>query len=455
MLFLTLVAALAVVDPSQSGSSEVSQLARGRVRVAFSSERDGAGDVFVMSGDGSYPTRLTRCSDADSPKGWIKAVGPSWSPDGTRIAFHVYRAEAPRALCVMNADGSELRILVDDRDATEAAWSPDGTEICFQSDGDLWVVSVEGGTPVQLTELPLRERGASWSPDGTRIAFSAYRYEGGRQLEELYLIELATGDIRQITSDGGETSLPEWSPDGQWLLFNAGDDDSADLYVIRADGTGRRALARTGKLYGGGWSPDGQEVYATGFFGENNDVYALAVDGSSLRRLSNHPGSENYVSVCPVAREQRGGDEERVEEFLDMEAVLSANAIDRLRAADRDLAAQRLDEAIEGFQAVLERDPGFGRVHLRLARARMLAGDLDGAKKSYRDATAFRRNERIALYNLACLCSRTGEVDEAFEALSSVLGTGLVPWSQVAKDPDFETIRADPRYEELRGRYGE
>lgn len=425
-----------------------------RVRVAFTSARDGAEDIFVMSGDGSFPTRLTPCSDPDAPEGWIKCVGPAWSPDAERIAFHVYREDAPRAIYVMRADGSERRALIDDRDAVDAAWSPDGKQIAFQSDFDLWLVPSKGGEPSRLTEMTERARHPWWAPDGTRIVFCAGNFRGGALFEEIYVVDLASGQVTQLTELGGETSLPSWSPDGRWIAFNRGDDDAADVCVMRPDGSELRPLASTGKLYGASWSPDMKELYAVGFFDENSDVYALGIDGRTLRRLSDHPGRENWVRACPQLRAPHGDDPKRVNRNLDVAELEARNAIDVLRRGNLLLREGRFADAAHTFREVLERDPGFGRVWLRLGVALHQAGEADEAMDAYAKATGYERYARTAYYNLACLHATHDRLDEAFDALEHAFAAGPVAWRQVESDPDLEALRSDPRFARLKAAHG-
>lgn len=420
-----------------------------RQRVAFTSDRDGAIDVFVMSGDGAFPTRLTPCSDADKPEGWIKAVGPAWSPDGEHLAFHVYREEAPRALCVIGADGEGLRVLIDDRDATDACWSPGGEELVFACEGDLWIVEASGGEATRITESPSTERNPTWSPDGDRIAYCAGGFQGGQLFEEIHVMDLASGETRQLTELGGETSLPSWSPDGEWIAFNVGDDDSGDLHVMRPDGGERRAVTRTGKLYGPSWSPDGSELYATGFFDANNDIYAQSLDGKRLRRLSKALGREDHSAVCPVLKEARGKDLQGVNELQDLAALEARNAIALLREGTALMRAGQYAEAAAKLRAAVKQDPGFGRVWLRLGVAHMQAGDLKAAAVAFEKAASFRKYAGNANYNLACLQAKNGQAEQAIASLNRAIDSGFVNWGLLERDTDLDSLREDTRFIEL------
>jgi len=119
-------------------------------RLAFSSEREGSGDVYVMNSDGSGQVKLTSAGATDD------IVEPSWSPSGAKIAFAL-RSGGNNDVWVMNSDGSGQTNLtpvtpsVDD----QPAWSPGGTKIAFHSDrtgnGDVWVMNSDGSEPVSYT----------------------------------------------------------------------------------------------------------------------------------------------------------------------------------------------------------------------------------------------------------------------------------------------------------------
>src|SRR6059058_5568599 len=136
-------------------------------RIAFQSDRNGDDEIYSMNSDGSgTPTNLTQDPSAQD-------FSPSWSPDGAKIAFTKSTFQAGLDVYVVSADGSGQQTNLTASDSSEnkePSWSPDGGRIAFVSnragDDDIWLMNAtDGSSPQQLTANPATDFAPAWSPD--------------------------------------------------------------------------------------------------------------------------------------------------------------------------------------------------------------------------------------------------------------------------------------------------
>jgi tricorn protease len=118
---------------------------------------------------------------------------------------------------------------------TEPALSPDRKEIAFVSGGDIWTVPATGGVASLLVSHAANEARPFYSPDGRQLAFISSRTGNG----DIYLLTLATGDLKRLTFDDGLDQLDGWSRDGRWIYFSSTSRDVGglnDLYRVSPNG---------------------------------------------------------------------------------------------------------------------------------------------------------------------------------------------------------------------------
>jgi Tol biopolymer transport system component/C-terminal processing protease CtpA/Prc len=118
---------------------------------------------------------------------------------------------------------------------TEPSLSPDRKEIAFVSGGDIWTVPATGGIASLLVSHSANEARPLYSPDGLQLAFMSSRTGNG----DIYLLTLATGDLKRLTFDDGFEQLDGWSRDGRWLYFSSTSYDIGglnDLYRVSVNG---------------------------------------------------------------------------------------------------------------------------------------------------------------------------------------------------------------------------
>ena len=118
---------------------------------------------------------------------------------------------------------------------TEPSLSPDRKEIAFVSGGDVWTVPATGGVASLLVSHAANEARPIYSPDGQQLAFISSRTGNG----DIYLLTLATGDLKRLTFDDGLDQLDGWSRDGRWIYFSSTSRDIGglnDLYRVSVNG---------------------------------------------------------------------------------------------------------------------------------------------------------------------------------------------------------------------------
>jgi len=143
----------------------------------------------------------------------------------------------------------------------EPSLSPDGAEIAFVSGGDIWTVPSRGGVAQLLVSDPATESRPLYSPDGARLAFLSNR--GGTT--NIYLLTMATGEVKRLTWADANEQLDGWSRDGKWVYFasavNAvGRQD--DIFRVSVDGGTPLEVSREVYLnqFQSAPSPDGKSI---------------------------------------------------------------------------------------------------------------------------------------------------------------------------------------------------
>ncbi|MFN2243003.1 MAG: alpha/beta fold hydrolase [Anaerolineae bacterium] len=263
--------------------------------IAFSSERDGNPEIYLMNADGSDQRRLT---DHPAEDYW-----PTWSPSsaagGEQIAFASNR-DGNFEIYVMQADGRNLRRLTfNSGDELEPAWSPDGARIAFMvhlaGESTIHVMDADGGNRRQLTRsgsdsLP------DWSPDGTQIVFVSER-DGN---PEIYVMDADGSNQQRLTDNAGADTYPAWSPDGTRISFFSERDGSRELYLMDANGGNPRPLTHDdASVWVSAWSPGGTRLAFESERDGNREIYLVDSDGANLRRLTDNRALDGIPAWRP------------------------------------------------------------------------------------------------------------------------------------------------------------
>jgi Tol biopolymer transport system component/DNA-binding winged helix-turn-helix (wHTH) protein len=222
---------------------------------------------------------------------------PNWSPDGTKIAFTSNR-DGTGDIFSMDSDGSNVTRLTYTAAAEHASvWSPDGTKIAFDSERDgnreIYIMNSDGSNQVRLTYNPTTDAGpVSFSPDGQRIAFSRNASTEGRSTYDfnIFVMNVDGGDVRQLTNDPEYDAEPVWSPDGARILFVSGRDANFEVYSIDIDGTNEVNITKSPTKEGPiAFTADGKDIFLSGDTvakPEFTQVWLVNLDGANRRQVT-------------------------------------------------------------------------------------------------------------------------------------------------------------------------
>jgi dipeptidyl aminopeptidase/acylaminoacyl peptidase len=281
---------------------------------------------------------------------------PELSPDGQWVAYMVRTKmlkedkNEQRLWMVSTHGGDPLPMTAEDVSSSHPRWSPDGKYLAFLSSrnagkSQVWLLNRLGGEAVRLTETPQGVSDFEWSPDSTRLVlvlqdpkpedveaakdkdkdkpapkpktpppFVIDRLQFkedtvgylDRRRTHLYVFDVATKSLTQVTSGDYDDNEPVWSPDGKSLAFTSNrstpDPDrnfNTDIWVIAANNTDKGAhptqiTTNLGADRSPTWSPDGKWIA----FVSQTDVKAIDYATHHLAIAPSTGGEEKVLTLA-------------------------------------------------------------------------------------------------------------------------------------------------------------
>jgi TolB protein len=248
-------------------------------KIVFISNRDGNDEIYMMDYDGRNQTRLTFNTTLD--------YMPAWASDGKNIAFTSYRKNKANLL-ILNPFEGKITEVASKGTNFGPSFSPDGKKLAFCSQADegnteIFVADSDGKNARRLTFNNAIDTAPSWSPTSREIAFTSDR--GGTP--QIYIMDAEGSNVRRISFGGNHQDGPAWSPTGDRVAYVSRVDQIFDIYVLNLRTNQIMKLTESNaRNESPSWSADGRHIVFSSNLTGTIQVYTIDYDGANLRRLT-------------------------------------------------------------------------------------------------------------------------------------------------------------------------
>jgi TolB protein len=247
--------------------------------IAFTSDRSGHKEIYVMDYDGFGQQKVTGHQST--------SMSPAWRPDGGALAYTSFFSGAPGIYLADLGSGRKRPLVSSGSLNTTPSFSPDGGRIVFarsvNGNVEIFVTPVGNESLRRLTHSNAIDTNPAWSPKGGEIAFTSGRAGN----PHIYLMDAEGANQRRLTFEGDYNDGATWSPSGDLIAYTSRRGGRFQIAVTNVVTLATQVITSgAGENESPAFSPDGRKIAFTSRRGGTKQIYVIDVDGSNLRQLT-------------------------------------------------------------------------------------------------------------------------------------------------------------------------